>query len=171
LIAVFTDTQKKKHREIVTTPNSKPKRILAIASGGGHWVQLLRLRPAFEGCDVTYASVRPAYADDVPGQRFVTIPDATRWDRWRLLMMMIRVAWLVGRLRPDVILSTGAAPGYVAIRLGKILGSKTVWLDSIANVEVVSMSGQKIGAHADLWLTQWEHLAADDGPKWKGAVL
>ena len=44
------------------------RRVLAVASGGGHWVQLLRLRPAFEGCDVTYACVRPAYADDVPGE-------------------------------------------------------------------------------------------------------
>ena len=102
---------------------SKPKRILAIASGGGHWVQLLRLRPAFEGCEVTFASVRPAYADDIPGERFVTIPDATRWDRIRLLRMMFRVAWLVGRPRPDVIISTGAAPGDVAIRLGKLSGS------------------------------------------------
>ena len=30
----------------------RPK-ILAIASGGGHWIQLLRLRPAFSGADVT----------------------------------------------------------------------------------------------------------------------
>ncbi len=151
---------------------SKPKRILAIASGGGHWVQLLRLRPAFEGCEVTFASVRPAYADDIPGERFVTIPDATRWDRIRLLRMMFRVAWLVGRLRPDVIISTGAAPGYVAIRLGKLIGAKTVWLDSIANVEQVSLSGQKIGPHADLWLTQWDHLATDDSqPGYRGAVI
>lgn len=150
----------------------KPRRILAIASGGGHWVQLLRLRPAFEGCEVTFASVRPAYADDIPEERFVTIPDATRWDRVRLLRMMFRVAWLVWRLRPDVIISTGAAPGYVAIRLGKLIGAKTVWLDSIANVEQVSLSGQKIGPHADLWLTQWEHLATDETqPEYRGAVI
>jgi len=48
------------------------QKVLAISSGGGHWVQLLRLRPAFEGCAVTYACVRPAYAEDVPGQAFVT---------------------------------------------------------------------------------------------------
>ena len=34
------------------------KRILALSSGGGHWVQLLRLRPAFDdGCEVTFATV------------------------------------------------------------------------------------------------------------------
>ena len=32
-------------------------------------------------------------------------------------------------------------------------------------------SGQKIGRHADLWLTQWPHLARPEGPFFKGAVL
>jgi len=146
-------------------------KVLAISSGGGHWVQMLRLRPAFSGCDVTYACVRPAYADDVPGERFVAFSDATRWDRWRLLKMLVQVAWLVLRLRPDVIISTGAAPGYAAIRFGKLIGARTIWLDSIANVEHLSLSGGKIGRHADLWLTQWSHLAKPEGPHFKGAVL
>lgn len=147
------------------------QKILAISSGGGHWVQLLRLRPAFEGNAVTYACVRPAYAEDVPGERFAAITDATRWDRWRLLKMLVQVAWLVLRLRPDVVISTGAAPGYVAIRLGRLIGARTVWIDSIANVETLSLSGARIGRHVDLWLTQWPHLANSKGPHFKGAVI
>lgn len=134
-------------------------------------MQLLRLRPAFADYAVTYACVRLAYADDVPGERFVTYTDATRWDRWRLLKMVLQVSWLLLRLRPDVIITTGAAPGYVAIRLGRLLGARTVWIDSIANVETLSLSGAKIGAHVDLWLTQWAHLGKPEGPLYKGAVI
>ena len=43
--------------------------------------------------------------------------------------------------------------------------------DSIANVEHLSLSGQKIMKHADRCLTQWEHLAAEGGPEYAGAVL
>ncbi len=150
---------------------NKQKRVLAVASGGGHWVQLLRLRPAFEGCEVTYVTVRRAYASDVSGCRMRVINDATRWNKVRLAVMGLRLAWIVLRERPDVIVSTGAAPGYFAIRLGKMLGARTVWLDSIANVEEVSMTGQIVGRHADLWLTQWSHLAQEDGPQYKGAVV
>ena len=146
-------------------------RVLAIASGGGHWVQLLRLRNAFDGCEVTYATVRSSYIADVPGERFITVPDATRWDRLRLLWMGVRVVWVVFTRKPDIVVSTGAAPGYVAIRVGKILGSRTIWIDSIANVERLSLSGRKIGRYADLWLTQWPHLAEPSGPLFKGAVL
>ena len=147
------------------------KKILAISSGGGHWVQLLRLRPAFEGSNVTYACVRKSYSEDVPGERFVAITDATRWDRWRLLKMLFQVAWLVFFLRPDVVITTGAAPGYAAIRFGKWMRARTIWIDSIANVETMSLSGAKLAKHADLWLTQWPHLASQEGPRYMGAVI
>ncbi len=146
-------------------------RVLAIASGGGHWVQLLRLRPAFEGARVTYVSVRPAYASDVPGQRFVTINDATRWDKVGLLKMALRLVWIMLRVRPNVVVSTGAAPGYFAIRLGKMMGARTIWLDSIANVEEMSMTGMLVKDQATLWLTQWPHLAGENGPACHGSVL
>ena len=71
----------------------------------------------------------------------------------------MKIAWIIGRVRPDVILTTGAAPGYFAIRIGKLIGARTMWLDSVANVEQLSLSGERVGKHADLWLTQWPHLA------------
>ncbi len=132
---------------------------------------MLRLRPALESSDVSYACVLKSYASDVPGQKYFTFPDATRWDRLRLVWMVLRVAFILFRVRPDVVISTGAAPGYVAVRLGKFLGARTIWLDSIANVEKLSLSGEKIGRHADLWLSQWEHLSKVDGPEYKGSVI
>lgn len=146
-------------------------RILAVASGGGHWVQLLRCRPAFEGAEVTYVTVNEAYRSDVSGERFHVVPDATRWDKAGLVKMAARLVWITLRERPDVVISTGAAPGYFAIRLGKAIGARAVWLDSIANVEQLSMAGERVGKHADLWLTQWEHLAREGGPRHEGAVL
>lgn len=151
--------------------SDSPTRIMAIASGGGHWVQLNRLHPAFEGCEVTYVSVDKAYREDVIGERFIAVPDATRWNKFRLTWMALSVGLALLRVRPHVIISTGAAPGYVAIWLGSKLGARTLWLDSIANVERISMSGQMIRRHVDLCLTQWPHLAEEGGPVYWGAVL
>jgi len=150
---------------------AKPRRVLALSSGGGHWVQLLRLRPAFEGERTTFVTVNRAYAADVPGCRFRVIPDATRWNKLALLYTAVRIAWIVVTERPDVIVSTGAAPGYFAIRLGKLLKARTGWVDSVANVEALSMAGQDAGRYADLWLTQWPHLARPEGPHFIGATL
>ena len=86
------------------------------------------------------------------------MPDASRWDRAKLAWTILRVLWLVIRLRPDAIVSTGAAPGYFALRFGKIVGARTLWLDSLANAGELSLSGKKASKFADLTLTQWAHL-------------
>ena len=153
--------------------NSRNKRVLAVASGGGHWVQLLRLLPAFDECDVAYVTVSDAYRSQVSDgrARFYVVPDATRWNKLKLVWMGLKLTAILLAERPDVVVSTGAAPGFFAIRLGRWLGARTIWIDSIANVEHLSLSGEKIGPHADLWLTQWPHLARDDGPHFVGAVL
>jgi len=149
----------------------RPTKILAIASGGGHWIQLLRLRPAFLGADITYASVNAALAADVQGHRFYRFPDANRQQKWALLRQILRIGWILLRVRPDVIVSTGASCGYVAIRIGRVLGARTLFIDSIANAERLSLSGQLARRHANLMLTQWPHLAAPGGPKHEGSVL
>lgn len=143
--------------------------VLAIASAGGHWVELRRLAKAWEGCRISYVSTNESYRSEIedkavregpPAPRFFFVPDASRWDKAKLLLLAVRIARLVVRLRPDVVISTGAAPGYLAIRIGRLLGARTIWLDSIANVDEVSLSGRLAAPHCTLFLTQWPHLAA-----------
>lgn len=158
-------------------PDLKPRsrgarpRVLAVSSGGGHWVQILRIKHAFEACDVAFVTVHASYRAQVPGQRFYLVNDANRWTKLGLVKAACRLARIVWRERPDVVISTGAAPGYLALRLGRLFGARTIWLDSIANVETLSMSGSHAGRFADLWLTQWPHLARPNGPHYTGSVL
>jgi len=148
------------------------KRVLAIASAGGHWVQLQRLAPAFDGLDVAYASVYPAYSQDVPGSRFYAFDDVSRLHKTRIVKVMAQLLWILVRERPDVVVTTGSGPALIMLALCKtLLRSKTIWIDSIANCEQLSFSGSKARRYADVWLTQWPHLARGDGPHYWGAVL
>lgn len=146
------------------------KKILAVASGGGHWIQLLRLRPVFDSHDVEYISTNQGFQADV-AEKLHVVRDANMWQKLRLLMMFIEVAWIVVRYRPDVVITTGAAPGFAAIMFGRLIGARTVWIDSIANSEELSSSGKHARRWADAWLTQWEHLAKEGGPEYWGGVL
>lgn len=103
--------------------------------------------------------------------RFYKVTDVTRWTKMKWLVAVLQIFWIIVRELPDVVISTGALPGFVGILLAKAIGKKTIWIDSIANVEMLSMSGRRIGRFADLWLTQWPHLAKDDGPYYSGQVL
>ena len=146
-------------------------RVLAVSSGGGHWVELQRLKPAFEGCDIAFATVKDGYRADVSDSRFYVVPDSNIREKVALMRTALIVLGVLLRERPQVIISTGAAPGYLALHFGKWMGARTIWLDSMANAEKLSLSGQKAGRYADLWLTQWAHLAEKDGPQFYGSVL
>ena len=134
--------------------------VLVIASGGGHWLQLCRLAPAWQGCRVVSACT--ADAPEMPG-RVVghrRLRDATRWDRWGVAVLGLQVARLMVQWRPDVVVTTGALPGLWAVFWGRCLGARTVWIDSLANVQQLSGSGRLAGFIAHEWWTQWPHLGA-----------
>lgn len=163
-----------------TAPIPQKPRLLAVASGGGHWVQLRRLQPAWQGCTVTYVTTEDGYAHEIarearvagqPGPAFCTVIDANRWQKLRLLRQVVQIAWIVLCARPDVVISTGAAPGFFALLFGRLIGARTIWIDSIANAQELSMAGRKARQWADVFLTQWPHLSGRDGAAFRGQVI
>lgn len=147
-------------------------------------MQLVRMRPAWEGCDVAYATTHSDYGREVLDAgsgsaltpRFYRVPDANRHQKLRLVYQLLMVALIIIKERPDVVISTGASAGYFALRIAKHLGRRTIWVDSIANAEELSLAGKRVERFADLWLTQWPELArpssnAPSVPRYLGAVL
>jgi Oligosaccharide biosynthesis protein Alg14 like len=149
----------------------RKQKVLAVASAGGHWVQLLRLRSAFERHNALYMSTNPDLARETAGARYVLVRDANMGDKIALLILASQVLLVIVRERPDVVVTTGAAPGFFALVIGKMFRAKTIWIDSIANAEELSLAGRKVRHWADHWLTQWPALAKKDGPRYLGSVL
>lgn len=154
--------------------------VLAIASAGGHLVQLCRLMPAWEGCNTVIATTSDGYRTQIealadlcrqPFPLIKLVTESNRWQKLRVLRSVIDILILLIRVRPDVVITTGAAPGFIALRFARVVGARTVWIDSIANSDELSLSGKMARKHADLWLTQWDHLARPDGPHFRGSVL
>lgn len=141
-----------------------------MASGGGHFVQLLRLRPALDGHEVHFASVHAASASEVEGAPFHVFRDVSRADWWRLPLTLIDVAVILLRVRPQVIITTGALPPLLALLMVRPFGVRTLWVDSIANSEVLSGSGQVARKLASQTITQWPALAEPGVEHW-GSVL
>ena len=131
-----------------------------------------RIYPIFEGFDVAFASVSTIYAEQVPQHRFYVVRNVSRLHRWGAPLLFCQLVNIILRERPDVVITTGAAPALFALTLAKLLlGAKTIWIDSVANVEKLSMSGTLAGAVADVWLTQWPAVSRIPGPAYWGAVL
>ena len=146
-------------------------RILAIASGGGHWVQLLRLRPALADYDVAFVSMFDSYREVVAGHRYYTIPDASRFSPASFLRVLARAIPILIKERPRAIVTTGSAPALVLVLLGRMMGARTLWIDSIANAEHMSSSGKIARRVAHEVVSQWPDVAEREGVGYWGAVL
>ena len=145
---------------------------MAVASGGGHWVELRRIMPAFAGSEVVYVSTEPGADADLAPARYYAVRNVTRKNRLAFAVIVRELWGIVRAERPEVVVTTGAAPGFVAILLAKLLcGSRTVWIDTVANSERMTLSGRLARPVADAWLVQWPHLARPGGPEYWGAVL
>lgn len=143
------------------------KKVLAVASQGGHSVQLMRLKPVLDQYETHYVSSQKREGMG----KFTKVIDANRNTKFALVLLSLQMAWIVLRFRPDVVVSSGAVLGFIAIFIGKCLGASTLWIDSIANADEMSLSGQYAEKFSDLWLTQWEKLAQQAGPRFEGKVI
>jgi UDP-N-acetylglucosamine:LPS N-acetylglucosamine transferase len=150
---------------------SKRPVVLAVSSGGGHWVQMCRLAPAFAGAEVHYATTDASAAEVIGSQRLHVYPDANKDTPLRLALCVLRLAWIVFRLRPQIVVSTGAAGGFLAIRLARLIGARTMFIDSIANARELSISARLSLGVADRVLSQWPGVAAITGAEYRGALI
>lgn len=138
----------------------RKKKVMAVASIGGHWVQLLRIaRPMEEFYDMVYVSTHPKCATMVEGRKFHRTDDFSRSDAWKLIPSFFKALKTILQENPDAIITTGAAPGLVYMIAGKLLGRKTIWIDSIANAEHMSASGRVASKFVSRSYTQWKDLA------------
>ncbi|GAB4091698.1 oligosaccharide biosynthesis protein Alg14 [Flaviaesturariibacter terrae] len=134
-------------------------KVLGVASGGGHVVELLRLQPAFDDHELIYMSTLDSYADTFRGYAYHTIPDFSQWNVYKIPRAAMILYRLMARIRPDVVITTGAAPGVLALFIGWLLGATTIWVEASCHTEKVSISGKVCALFASRVYTQWEHLA------------
>lgn len=135
-------------------------KVLALSSPGGHWVQLCRLIPAFKASDVVYACTYSKASELSDDDNYYVIGDISRDSLQRIFSVISGIVKILKKEKPTVIITTGALPGLITISLGRLLGIKTIWLDSIANSEKISMSGKIASYLAHNCFTQWENLSA-----------
>lgn len=135
-------------------------KIALICSSGGHLFELLRLREAFvteERFWVTFPT------EDA---RVLLEEERVFWAFYptnRSLGKFFRNLFLAGKIlkreRPTHIVTTGAGVAVPFIYLAKFFRVKTVYLESLARIEDLSLSGKLVYFFADHFLVQWEELA------------
>ncbi len=117
------------------------KKVLFISSTGGHLNELLELRELFEKYDyyiVTEKDKTNEYLQDKYENRVEYLPYGTRSHIVKYIFIYIylimKTIYLYFKIRPKVIVTTGTHTAGPMCYLGKIFGSKIIYIETFANV-------------------------------------
>lgn len=146
-------------------------RILAVASGGGHWTQMMRMRPALQGADVVFVTTLPGLESQVKPNTVYITHDASRFDIKPLFKIVRLATRLISQFNPDAIITTGSAPALPFVMIGKLRGKKILWIDSIANSEKLSSSARIAGKMGATVVSQWPEVAKGENVLYWGQVI
>jgi len=152
---------------------AKQLKICLAASAGGHTSQLLKLSRSWDGHRTFCVTTTQVLADQLRkfGSVYV-VGESNHQHPLKVLVVLIRCIKIVLREKPDVVISTGASAGCLMCLLGKLLGARVIWIDSITNIDRISLSGRMVRHIADLFLVQWPHLAQKySNVEYLGAVI
>lgn len=144
-----------------------------VCSHGGHLTETLQILPAFEGHDLFFATYHSARDNEVRAiaQAYFTTNIGT--SLWRMFLALFWSLQVLLRERPDVILSLGAEIALPFFFWSKLLGIRTIFIESWCRVENLSKTGKLVYPIADAFLVQWPQLLKVCGPKaqYQGAVI
>lgn len=146
-------------------------KILAIASAGGHWLQLCKIIEPSHDLPIAYVTTLDGLEPPTPNAKSNLVADCNRDQLFRLVICTGQMLKIFIRERPDFVVTTGAMPGLVAIIIARIFGVRTLWIDSVANSEELSGSGKIARKFAHDCLSQWEHVAESEGVSFAGRIL
>ena len=137
----------------------KKKKICLAASAGGHLTELLSISDSWQNYETFFVTTVPVVQDNLKASGSVyVVGECNRENIGLVLLVLVRCIKIIFREKPDIVISTGAAAGCMICFLAKIMGAKIIWIDSITNVERISLSGRMVRYIADLFLVQWPEL-------------
>jgi beta-1,4-N-acetylglucosaminyltransferase len=156
---------------ITATPTAVD--LLIVCSSGGHLLQMHALQQAwheFSRVWVTFntTDVRSLLADETvvfahaPTNRHIG-------NLVRNLLLAIRV---VRRVRPKVVLTTGAGVAVPLCWVGRLYGARVVYVESLTRIGTVSLSCRLIRPVASRIYVQWDELrSVIPSARYAGSVL
>ncbi|MBM6962070.1 polysaccharide biosynthesis protein [Bacteroides caecigallinarum] len=143
---------------------NKEKKIVFIASSGGHLTQLLQLKPLFKDYDsylITEKDISTSVLT-IDGAKVLYFTPTRKnklieylWGNFKSLLSSIKYFFII---KPDVVISTGAGVCVYFCYLAKLFGKKIIFIETYAAIQGKSGAGKLIYPIADRFYVQWESM-------------
>jgi len=138
------------------------EKVLLVCSSGGHLDQLLVLEPWLNNRDVAIATFNKLDAASRVGRwRHYWLCWPTNRRVWNNLRNLFKAGWILRKEKPDLIVSTGAAPAVPFFYLGRIFWQKpTIFVECFDRVGRPTLTAWLVRPVTSLFVCQGQSQLA-----------
>ena len=141
------------------------KRVLFISSTGGHYNELMQLKSMFEKYNYHIITEKDKVTEEEKakyGKKISYLLYGTRAHLLKYIFILFINCWLslfyYIKYRPQYIVTTGTHTAGPMCCIGKIFGSKIIYIETFAKRNTKTATGRLIYKIADLFIVQWEEM-------------
>ena len=144
---------------------NKQKKVMFVASAGGHFSELICLKPMFDKYDSYFLTEKNQsmlqYKEQFKEKIFY-LPYGTKEEPFKYMFIfpfnIAKSFYYFCKVKPDYIITTGAHTAVGICYIAKLFRKKVVYIETYANIKTRSLTGRLIYPIADLFLVQWEEM-------------
>ena len=141
--------------------SKKNKKICFAASSGGHFEQILMLKPLMDKYDSFLITEKTDYKAEVKDEKMYYLHQVNRKE-WKFPFEMLgnafRSFFIFIKERPDVIITTGVLAMIPLCLLAKLFRKKLIYIESFAKVTTPTETGKLMYKYADQFYVQWPQM-------------
>ncbi len=141
------------------------KKALFISSTGGHFSEMMMLKPMFEKFDyhiITEKTNSTKSLKNIHGKKINYLVYGTKDHKisypFKLLYNILKSFVLFIKIRPDIVITTGTHTAVPMCYIAHLFKKKVVFIETYANVTTKTLSGKLVYKIADLFVVQWEEM-------------
>jgi len=137
------------------------KKICLIASSGGHFEQLMMLKPLKKNNDIFIITEKTKYLicdEEIKKYYLCQVNRKEFTFIFRIIINVIKSLVIFIKEKPDVIISTGVLATIPMCIIGKVFRKKIIYIESFAKINSPTLTGKFLYKFADQFYIQWEEL-------------
>lgn len=139
----------------------KKIKICFAASSGGHFEQLLMLKPLMEKYESFVITEETTYKVQINNEKTYYLKQVNRKEKSflpRMVVNSLESFRVFLKEQPDAVICTGVLAVLPVCLIAKIAGKKLIYIESFAKVTSPTLSGKLLYRFADQFYVQWEQM-------------
>ena len=141
--------------------SNKKIKICFAASSGGHYEQLMMLKPLMEKYDSFVVTEATKYKSKSKGEKTYYLHQVNRKEKtfpfW-MLINIIKSIHILNKEKPDLIICTGVLAMIPLCILMKLRRKKLIYIESFAKITSPTKTGKLLYKYADQFYVQWKSM-------------